>query len=247
MSQIRNSGLEGVLIVDKPADWSSHDVCQFIKGRFKLKKVGHAGILDRPATGLLVVLLGRYTKLSDRFISEDKAYTGTVRLGSKTRTHDAAGEVTDSAEHSHITEKDVLEKIASFLGEGEQLPPMASSMKLNGVRLYRLAQKGQEVERPMKKINVFEYKVTRFALPDFDFECRVSKGTYVRTLANDIGEKLGCFAHLLCLRRITSGGFHLDDGITIDALKSIEDPLALQPYLKQMSAYFFSPKPKISA
>lgn len=226
--------MNGVLIVDKPGDWTSHDICQFVRKKFSIPKVGHAGILDRTATGVLVVLLGIYTKLSARFLNEAKEYEGVMELGAKTSTHDAAGDILESSSWSHVDEAAVRAAMKDFKGEREQLPPMASAVKLGGVRLYKLARQGKEIDRPTKLINIYDLKIRKIELPLIEFYCRVSKGTYVRTLANDIGEALGTHAFLKVLRRTASGGFKIEDSVTIEHLKSLKSKEELKPYLRHL-------------
>jgi len=226
--------LNGILIVDKPLDWTSHDVCSFLRKRFGFAKVGHAGILDRTATGVLVVLIGLYTKLSSRFLNENKEYQGIMELGARTSTHDWGGEVLEKKPWDHIGEEAIHAIFKSFQGEREQLPPMASAVKLGGVRLYKLARKGKEVDRPCKAIHVYELRIEKIELPRVHFYCRVSKGTYVRTLVNDMGIALGTCAHLKELRRLGSGKFKITDSLTIDFLKTLQEPEALKPYLKSL-------------
>jgi tRNA pseudouridine55 synthase len=232
--------VNGILIVNKPKGWTSHDVCDFIRRRFLIRKVGHAGILDRTATGVLVMLLGFYTKFSDRFIKEDKQYVGTLELGKKTTTHDSGGDVIQAGDWSHVTEKMIEEAFSSFRGVIEQLPPMASAIKLHGVRLYKLARQGKEVDRPKKQVTVYELSALKISLPWVDFSSTVSKGTYVRTLVNDIGTQLGCFAFLRDLCRVRSGMFTLEDSVTIEELKNLPSREALKsllriPVLKQVT------------
>ena len=228
--------MNGILIVYKPSGWTSHDVCHFIRKRFSITKVGHAGILDRTATGVLVVLLGFYTKFSSRFLNEIKEYEGTMELGIKTSTHDADGGIVERMSWDHITETKVRAVIESFHGEREQLPPMASAVKLGGVRLYKLARQGKEVERPKKLIHVYKFEVKAIKLPMIHFACRVSKGTYVRTLANDIGMELGTAAYLKELRRTASGVFRVEESVTMDFLKTLKVRESLKPYLRTLPA-----------
>ncbi len=234
MNQLERGTVNGILIVDKPAGWTSHDVCHFVRKRFCISKVGHAGILDRTARGVLVLLLGHYTKLSARFLNQAKEYEGTMELGAKTTTHDAAGEIIERAPWDKTTEDDIRAVMDSFKGERDQLPPMASAVKLGGVRLYKLARQGKEVDRPMKMIHVYELEIRRIELPLIDFFCKVSKGTYVRTLANDIGTELGTHAHLKELRRTASGVFRIGESLSVDFLKSLKSKEDLKRYLKSL-------------
>lgn len=209
----------GVLLVDKPKAWTSHDVVKFIRG-FGIKKVGHCGTLDPAATGLLVVVLGRATKLSNRFTGQDKHYEGAMTLGIETFTQDAEGEVTAEHDWQHVTEDQVRQACAQFEGEQMQMPPMVSAKKQGGQKLYKLARQGKTVERESRPITVHEFVVTEIALPEVSFRMHCSKGTYVRTLAADIGQQLGCGAHLSRLRRTASGRFSLDAAYPIDEIRT---------------------------
>ena len=193
---------DGVLLVDKPAGLTSHDVVDRVRRHFGFKKVGHCGTLDPAATGLLVLVLGKATRLSDRLMGHDKRYAGTMRLGIETASQDREGEVTATKDASHITAADIERVVPHYVGELEQIPPMVSAVKINGKPLYKLARKGQVVEREARKVTVYEFKITNIAIPDVDFEVATSKGTYVRTLCADIGTELGVGAHLLALRRL---------------------------------------------
>lgn len=234
MKSLKTSSLNGLLIVDKPYGWTSHDVCQFIRKKFSLPKVGHAGILDRTATGVLVILIGLYTKFSSRFSNESKEYEGTMELGVQTSTHDAAGDVIARKAWEHLPESQIRQIFEQFRGERAQLPPMASAVKLGGVRLYKLARQGKEVDRPLKAIHVYELDVRRIHLPYIDFYSKVSKGTYVRTLANDIGISLGTYAYLKELRRMASGVFRIEESVSIPELKSLNTPESLKTYVRAL-------------
>ncbi|OGW85042.1 MAG: tRNA pseudouridine(55) synthase TruB [Omnitrophica bacterium RIFCSPHIGHO2_02_FULL_46_11] len=218
MAQVTN----GILVVDKAEGWTSHDVCAFIRSRFRIPKVGHAGTLDPLATGVLVVLLGQATKRSQELSSCDKEYFGSIQLGIQTDTHDISGTVLNRGDWQHLTEAEVRATAQKFTGVLQQLPPMVSALKHNGVRLYRLARAGKTVERPKRSVTVHEFRIEEVHLPLIRFFAHVSKGTYLRTLVNDMGEVLGSFAALSQLRRVRSGSFTLDDAITIDQLKKID-------------------------
>ena len=209
----------GVLLVNKPKDWTSHDVVAFIRSRFNAAKCGHCGTLDPAATGLLVVVLGKFTKLSQKFSGQDKVYEGTILLGTETDSQDMDGSVIRQSDWSGITEPQLREAFASFVGDIEQVPPMVSAVKKDGARLYELARKGQEVEREPKQISIYSIDVTRVALPYADFTVECSKGTYVRTLCADVGARLGCGAALYRLNRLRSGEFSLDDAVDIETVK----------------------------
>ena len=210
----------GILLVDKQVDWTSHDVVNFVRRRFRIRKVGHCGTLDPTATGLLVLVLGRATKISSRLINQNKTYAGTMRLGIETFTQDRAGEVTGTGSIEGITPENVRRVAAEFEGELMQIPPMVSAIKKGGKPLYKLARKGKIVEREARPITVHSLTVGKIALPDIDFQIRCSKGTYVRTICADIGKQLGCGAHLLELRRLASGQFDVANAHTTDEIKS---------------------------
>lgn len=210
----------GILLVDKPAEWTSHDVVSFMRARFNAVKVGHCGTLDPAATGLLVIVFGKFTKLSQKFSGEDKIYTGTILLGTETDSQDMDGEVTRTADWSHVSEEMLKEAFASFEGDILQTPPMVSAVKKDGERLYKLARQGIEVDREPKEITIHYAKVTAAELPKADFEVKCSKGTYIRTLCSDVGQKLGCGAVLFRLNRERSGEFSLADAHSVEDIKN---------------------------
>ncbi|OVE74866.1 tRNA pseudouridine(55) synthase TruB [bacterium E08(2017)] len=217
---------DGVLVVDKPAGPTSHDVVDAIRKQFGIKKVGHGGTLDPQATGVLVILTGKGTKLSNRFMSSDKVYEGTIRLGSATNTQDAQGETISEGDYSNVTREDMERVMEDFKGDIMQLPPMVSAVKIDGVPLYKRARKGEEVERKERLIHIYELVITEFGLPDSTFRVKCTKGTYVRTICADIGEKLGCGAHLSQLRRTESGTVTLEQAIPFDeVMKKTRDEL----------------------
>ncbi len=225
--------MSGMLLVDKPADWTSFDVVNFIRSRFNIPKVGHCGTLDPAATGLMVIVLGRFTKLSQHFSGEDKIYEAKMQLGVITDSQDLAGEVIAEHDWSHLEPAAVEEVISSFQGEQEQIPPMVSAKKKDGKRLYDLARQGIEVEREPVPITIHELNITALELPYIDFTVICSKGTYIRTLCHDIGAELGCGAALHSLRRTGSGELRLDDAVTIETMKSW-DQADLEDYLRMM-------------
>ena len=213
---------DGVLLVDKPAGVTSSDVVVAVRRMFRLKKVGHGGTLDPQATGLLVLLVGRGTKLSSAAMSGDKTYEGTLRLGAATTTQDAEGEVVSRGDPSGVTRERLEALVASdFTGDLFQTPPMVSAIKVDGVPLYRMARRGEEVEREPRLVHVFSLRIDEFGVPDTRFTVRCSKGTYVRTLCHDIGERLGCGGHLAALRRTRSGRFSVADAIALDDLRAL--------------------------
>ncbi len=213
--------LDGLLLVDKPAGFTSHDVVAKIRSHFKIKKVGHGGTLDPQATGLLVILIGKGTKLSQRVMGSDKTYTGTMTLGIATDSHDAEGEIIAEKPADHITEDQVLEVLKRFKGDRLQTPPMYSAVKKNGVPLYKMARKGKTVERDARCIHIYSFKMTAFLSPLVDFSLECTKGTYVRVLCKEVGEELGCGAHLSALRRTKSGTFKVENAYNLDTLLSM--------------------------
>ena len=209
---------DGILLVDKPTEWTSHDVVAKVRNHFKFNKVGHGGTLDPLATGLLVLLIGKGTKLSDRIMGGDKIYEGTIHLGITTNSQDADGKVLEEKDASHITREQVEDAIQNYLGDIEQIPPMVSAIKKDGVLLYKLARKGQEIEREPRKIHIYSYEVTGFNNPFVDFRVKSTKGTYVRTLAHDLGTDLGVGASLHALRRTGSGPLDISKAHTMEEI-----------------------------
>ena len=216
--------MEGILLVDKPRHHTSHDVVARLRGKLKMKRIGHAGTLDPMATGLLIILIGKATRVSQYLISLDKEYEGTVELGKVTDTQDADGEVMETRPVPPLTESQVKAAIQGFLGDQYQTPPMYSAIKIDGVPLYKSARKGEDVEREPRFIRVMSWELTRFALPQFDFRLRCTKGTYVRTLAHDLGQKLGCGAHLAALRRTATDKFNVSQALTLDQIQAMTLP-----------------------
>ena len=212
----------GVLLVDKPAGWTSFDVVNFVRARFNVPKAGHCGTLDPAATGLLVLVLGKFTRLSQKFSGEDKTYEARMQLGVETDSYDGDGEVIATGDVSGITEEKLRETLAGFVGRTMQMPPMFSAVKVDGKKLYELARKGVEVERESKEIEIFSIDVNKIELPYCDFTMHCSKGTYVRSFCHDVGQKLGCGGMLVSLRRLRSGAFDLADAVTIEQLKNFE-------------------------
>ena len=230
-------GPSGVLLIDKAPDMTSHDVVAIARRALNTKKIGHCGTLDPMATGLLMLVIGRATKIQDLLMSEDKEYVGTLTLGAVTSTQDRQGEVLESKPVPAFSETEIRAAFDAFTGEFEQMPPMVSAIKKDGVPLYKLARKGQEVERALRPVRVTGYQVSRIELPEVDFTVNCSKGFYVRTYAHDIGAKLGCGAHLSALRRTRSGKFTLDRAVTVADLKTAprEDLLKAMVSLAEIS------------
>ena len=216
--------MEGIILVDKPRDHTSHDVVARLRGKLKMKRIGHAGTLDPMATGLLVILVGKATKVSQYLVSLDKEYEGTIELGKVTDTQDAEGEVMATKPVPVLTEDEVQATIKSFLGDQYQLPPMYSAIKIAGQPLYKAARKGEEVVREPRFIRVMSWDLLRFASPQIDFRLRCTKGTYVRTLAHDLGAKIGCGAHLAALRRTATDKFTVSQALTLDQIQAMTLP-----------------------
>src|ERR1041385_6879077 len=225
---IQSATPDGVLLVDKAAGMTSHDVVALVRRQLQIKKVGHCGTLDPIATGLLILTLGRGTKIQDLLMSEDKEYSGTLLLGQTTDTQDRAGQVISERPVPPLEEKKVQSAFDKFRGDFYQMPPMVSAIKQRGVPLYKLARQGKTVEREPRLVHVYRYSIDRLAPPEIDFTVVCSKGFYVRTYAHDIGAELGCGAHLKNLRRTKSGRFSVDGAITVDELKNSE-PVDIVP------------------
>ncbi|MCA9403141.1 MAG: tRNA pseudouridine(55) synthase TruB [Candidatus Omnitrophica bacterium] len=207
---------EGILVIDKPDGVTSHDVVARVRKRFKMKKVGHAGTLDPLATGVLVVLLGKATKLSNKFTAFDKAYRATMVLGTKTTTADKQGEVIEQRPYDAVTPQQLAEVVGRFRGEIQQVPPMYSAVKHKGRKLYELARKGIEVEREPRSVTIHKLLVGEINLPEVKFYVECSKGTYIRQLAADIGDALGCGACISQIQRTKVGRFALEDAVTLE-------------------------------
>jgi tRNA pseudouridine55 synthase len=202
--------MEGVLLVDKPSGMTSHDVVYRLRRKLQIQRIGHAGTLDPMATGLLIMLIGKATRISQYLISLDKVYEGEITLGVTTNSQDAEGEIMETRAVPPLTADEVREKMNSFLGDQYQIPPMFSAVKIGGVPLYKKARQGEEVEREPRFIRVASFELLSFESPKLTFRLACTKGTYVRTIANDLGAKLGCGAHLSALRRTASGQFTIE-------------------------------------
>jgi len=226
---------DGAILIDKPAGPTSHDVVDSLRRAFRVEKVGHCGTLDPNATGLLIIVLGKGTKLSERLMSDDKVYEGTIKFGETTDSYDADGELVSSLPVLPMTLEELNQGAAAFQGDQMQMPPMVSAVKVKGVPLYKMARKGVEVERKARLIHVYHFLFSKYEEPIGFFRVACTKGTYVRALAHELGQKLGCGAHLATLRRIASGKFDVQDALPFeDALKL--SPSAFQqrviPFLK---------------
>ena len=218
---IDNECPNGILLVDKACGITSHGVVSYVRRRFGIKKVGHAGTLDPNATGVLVILIGKATKLSATFLNQDKEYRAVMKLGVRTDSGDLTGEVIKTGEVK-VSASDVVKTVESFSGEIEQVPPMFSAKKVDGKKLYKLARKGIEIKRQPVKITIKEIEVMGVDMPMVTFRVVCTKGTYVRQLADDMGEKLKVGASLMELRRTRSGDFDLSSSVTMDELSKMD-------------------------
>ena len=229
----------GIIIIDKPADWTSMDVCAKLRGILKTKKVGHAGTLDPMATGVLPVFVGQATRGVSFAESGDKEYLAVLRLGLVTDTQDTSGQVLHRTEA--LPDRAALEAaLPRFTGEISQLPPMYSAIKIGGQKLYQIARRGGEVERPARPVTVYELELLDQTGPgDYTLRIRCSKGTYVRTLCHDIGQALGCGGCMSSLRRTMAAGFTLDDAVTLDRVQQEGEALLapLDSLFRQHPAY----------
>jgi tRNA pseudouridine55 synthase len=205
------TALDGAILIDKPSGPTSHDVVDAIRRKFGIKKVGHCGTLDPNATGLLIIVLGRGTKLSEKLMGDDKVYEGTIKFGIATNSYDSDGEVLETKTVPPLTLEQLNELAAPFIGDQMQTPPMVSAIKMNGVPLYKLARKGVEVEREARLIHIYNFRFTSYSEPCGEFRLACTKGTYVRSVAHELGQKIGCGAHLSTLRRSASGKFDVAD------------------------------------
>lgn len=218
-SQDVKNAISGALVVDKPVGMTSHDVVQVIRNGTGLRRAGHTGTLDPRASGVLVILVGPAVRLSEYVSASDKRYQAIIRLGGTTDTYDADGKFTPSTDPSNITEAQFEEALQTFVGEIEQTPPPYSAVKVQGRKAYEMARKGEEVDLEPRKITVHHLEVLEWTPPEVVIDVHCSSGTYVRSLANDLGKKLGCGAYLVGLRRTKSGRFTLRDSVPLRKLQ----------------------------
>ncbi len=216
------NALDGALLVDKPSEWTSHDVVAKIRGHFRLPKVGHCGTLDPMATGLLILVIGKATRYSERLMASDKVYEGTMRLGEVTDSYDADGELVETRSIPPLDLHDLNEAASAFVGDLQQIPPMVSAKKVGGVPLYRLARQGKEIPREPRLVHVYTFRFQDHEDPFGYFRVSCTKGTYVRSLAHDLGQRLGCGAHLTALRRTASGRFDVADALPLQELLALD-------------------------
>lgn len=205
-----------VLLINKPLTWTSFDVVRKIRNRIKIKKVGHAGTLDPLATGLLVVCTGKKTKTIDLIQATDKEYTGTITVGGTTPSYDKETEVNETFPTEHITDELIYETAKSFLGANEQIPPAHSAIKINGERVYKKARRGEEVIMKPRLITINEFEITAINLPEISFRIACTKGTYIRSIAFDFGQRLNSGGYLSSLVRTKIGELKIEDAMTID-------------------------------
>lgn len=218
--------MNGILLVDKPSGMTSHDVVDRVRKAAKMRRVGHTGTLDPAATGLLILCLGNATRLSEFLTGLDKVYEGTMRFGVITDSYDFDGKVVEQRPVPALTPEQIQGAFNEFTGEIMQVPPMVSAVKVGGERLYKLARKGETVEREPRKVNVKEFALLSYNEPDAAFRVRCTRGTYARTLCFDVGEKLGCGATLASLRRTAVGKHTIERAKALDALQTPEDVTA---------------------
>ncbi|MGA3145149.1 MAG: tRNA pseudouridine(55) synthase TruB [Verrucomicrobiota bacterium] len=229
------SPLDGAILIDKLSGPTSHDVVDVIRRRFGIKKVGHCGTLDPNATGLLIIVLGRGTKLSEKLMGDDKVYEGTIKFGEATNSYDCDGEIISTAPVPPLTLEQLNGAAATFVGDQMQTPPMVSAIKIKGVPLYKLARKGIEVAREPRLVHIYTCRFTNYEPPLGQFKVACTKGTYVRSIAHELGQKLGCGAHLAALRRTVSGKFDVADATKLDdilKLTTAELEKKVIPFLK---------------
>lgn len=213
-----------VLLLDKPLTWTSFDVVRKVKNALRIKKIGHAGTLDPLATGLLVLCTGRKTKEIDQIQAQEKEYAGTFRLGETTPSFDLETAVDMARPYAHLSEGQITAATQPFLGTIQQTPPLFSAVKIDGQRAYEIARQGQTAEIKAKAVEIKAFELTRIALPEVDFRVVCSKGTYIRSLARDLGVALGCGAHLTRLVRTRIGEFRVEDAFSMDVIQALRPP-----------------------
>ncbi|AXY78280.1 tRNA pseudouridine(55) synthase TruB [Paraflavitalea soli] len=228
MEQAINIFSDGqVLLINKPLEWTSFDVVRKLRAQMKIKKVGHAGTLDPLATGMLILCTGKFTKRINEYMAQEKEYTGTITLGATTPTYDLESEPENFKAYDSVTPAQLEAVTKQFTGEIMQVPPIHSAIKKDGKRVYELARRGEHVELEARKITIREFEFTNIALPILHFRVVCSTGTYIRSLANDVGIALGCGAHLSSLCRTRIGAFTIDKAMTMEQAQAmIKEALA---------------------
>lgn len=230
--------VHGILNVYKEKGYTSHDVVAKLRGIVGQKKIGHTGTLDPDATGVLPVCLGKATKVCDLLTDKDKTYRAILRLGLTTDTQDISGKVIEERDPEGLTEEAVREALLSFVGDYEQVPPMYSALKVNGKKLYELAREGKTIERKSRPVHIYEIKIEEMNLPRVEFTVTCSKGTYIRTLCHDLGEKLGVGGCMEELQRIAVGRFHLRDALTLQEIQEMKEEGTLEEVLRPVDSVF---------
>ncbi len=222
MGKRRSKGrnINGIVVLDKARGLSSNGVLQEVKRLYDANKAGHTGSLDPLATGVLPLCFGEATKVSQFLLNSDKKYRARVKLGIRTDSGDSEGLIIDSRSDFAVTRKDVEKALRNFAGEIDQIPPMHSALKVNGVPLYKLARKGETIEREPRRITIYSIELTEFAADELELEIACSKGTYIRTIADDLGQLLGCGAHIIALRRTQAGVFTEQDCVSVETLRA---------------------------
>jgi len=213
--------VHGILLLDKPAGITSNDALQRIKRLYRAARAGHTGSLDKPATGMLPLCLGEATKVSSYLLNADKTYVAVAKLGVVTSTADAEGEILETRQVPEFNQRQLEEVIAQFVGDIDQVPPMYSALKVNGQRLYKLAYQGLEVERKSRSVTIHQIDLVHFDGDSFEIQVRCSKGTYIRTLVEDIGQVLGCGAHVSTLRRLSTGPFTEAQMVNMETIENL--------------------------
>ncbi len=213
--------VHGILLLDKPAGITSNDALQRIKRLYRAARAGHTGSLDKPATGMLPLCLGEATKVSSYILNADKTYVSVAKLGVMTSTADAEGEILETRQVPELNQWQLEKVIAQFVGDIEQIPPMYSALKVDGQRLYKLAYQGLEVERKTRPVTIQKIDLLNFDEDSFTIKVRCSKGTYIRTLVEDIGQALGCGAHVRSLRRLSTGPFNEAQMVSMETIENL--------------------------
>jgi tRNA pseudouridine55 synthase len=210
----------GLVLVNKPKTWTSFDVVNFIRTKFNIRKVGHCGTLDPMATGLLIIVFGKFTKLSQRLSGEDKAYIADIQLGITTESYDLEGDIIKEIDASHITQDDIINILPKFTGDIQQIPPMHSALKKDGKKLCDLARQGIELELEARPITIYKNNIVKIDIPNITLDIKCSKGTYIRSLAHDIGNELGVGATLTNLHRTQSGKFNISFANEVEEIRN---------------------------
>ncbi len=227
-SKNRGRAINGIVLLDKPQGLSSNAALQEVKRLFEARKAGHTGSLDPLATGVLPLCLGEATKVSQFLLDSDKRYRAGIKLGIRTDSGDSEGDVIEQQDASQITTAQIAKALENFRGEIEQVPPMHSAIKVDGVPLYKMARKGVEIEREARRVHIYSLELLAHKGDEIELDIACSKGTYIRTIADDLGTSLGCGAHITSLRRTVAGDFDESRCVTLEALRNIKDSAGLE-------------------